>query len=74
MRQIDATAEAFPETEDAAPPGPGLLSRIADLLWQWRHRAESRRWLALMDPHQLRDIGLSTEDRAAEVRKPFWMP
>lgn len=73
MRRMDATAQGLPARE-AAPPRPGLVSRIADLLWQWRHRAESRRWLAEMEPHHLRDIGLTTGERAAEVRKPFWMP
>jgi uncharacterized protein YjiS (DUF1127 family) len=74
MRPIDATARRMPESRDTAPPRPGLLSRLADLLWQWRHRAESRGRIAEMSDYHLRDIGMTRLDAAAEARKPFWMP
>ncbi len=74
MRKIEAAAPSLPDCTPAASPGPSLPTRIADLLWQWQHRAMSRRWLAELDARQMRDIGLTPEDRSAEARKPFWTP
>ncbi|MFN7634278.1 MAG: DUF1127 domain-containing protein [Acetobacteraceae bacterium] len=74
MRKIEAAAPSLPDCTPAAPPGPSLPTRIADFLWQWQHRAMSRRWLAELDARQMRDIGLTPEDRSAEARKPFWTP
>lgn len=38
----------------------------------WRHRFRSRRDLADLDEHLLRDIGLDTVQVRSEVDKPFW--
>ena len=62
---------------------PHAASNLADSLvlsanralasvWAWRFRARSRRHLALMDDHQLRDIGLDRVTRDLEIGKPFW--
>ena len=40
------------------------------LAWNARHRM--RRDLARLDPHLLRDIGLTEGQALAESRKPFW--
>jgi uncharacterized protein YjiS (DUF1127 family) len=39
-------------------------------------RAEQRRQLAeiALDPHMLRDLGLTQYDAAREIRKQFWRP
>jgi uncharacterized protein YjiS (DUF1127 family) len=39
----------------------------------WQDRARSRRQLANLDDHLLRDIGISRADMTREVGKPFWM-
>lgn len=57
-------------------PTPGLPQR-ADL-WTtlraaWR-RQRTRRSLAELDAHMLKDIGISFAEAEAEVNKPFWMP
>lgn len=49
-----------------------LANRALASAWAWRFRARSRRQLARMDDHQLRDIGLNHAMRDAEIAKPFW--
>ena len=39
----------------------------------WRERSRSRRALAELDPHLLKDIGLSSYDARVESIKPFWV-
>jgi uncharacterized protein YjiS (DUF1127 family) len=38
----------------------------------WHHRHRSRRHLAALDDRELRDVGLTREDRRTECAKPFW--
>ncbi len=38
----------------------------------WYLNAQSRRLLAELDDHALKDIGLSRADVARECSKPFW--
>jgi uncharacterized protein YjiS (DUF1127 family) len=57
-------------------PSPGLPQR-ADL-WTtlraaWR-RQRTRRCLAELDAHMLKDIGISYAEAEAEANKPFWAP
>jgi len=49
------------------------LREIWDVLIQWQKRVESRRALSEMEPRQLRDIGLTRAQAAAEAAKPFWV-
>jgi len=49
-------------------PAPGVF---ADLQRAW-HRARTRRLLAEMTAHELRDIGVTPSDAQAEANKPFW--
>ena len=49
----------------AWPKARGLVS-------DWLARRRSRRTLAALDPHMLRDIGLTMQDAQAERAKPFW--
>lgn len=50
----------------------GAVIRISDTLHLWYERAVSRRRLASLDAHLLRDIGLTEADVWEEARKPFW--
>lgn len=60
----------------AAPDIAGTLLALANrglaVFAAWRFRVRSRRQLAVMDDHQLRDIGLDRFARDWEVGKPFW--
>jgi uncharacterized protein YjiS (DUF1127 family) len=70
----------MPAPTRAAPPAPltapfpttGLLARAVATVAGWRARARSRRRLADLPPHLLRDIGLDREAALAESRRPFW--
>lgn len=44
------------------------------LLNVWLERRRQRTMLARLDAHLLEDIGLSSEDVAREISKPFWRP
>jgi len=44
------------------------------LLSTWSQRRRSRRALAIMPDHLLRDIGLSHREALRESRKWFWRP
>ena len=44
------------------------------ILSEWRKRAASRRGLANLDDHLLRDIGVTRSDAERELMKPFWRP
>ncbi len=49
-----------------------MANRALAVLSEWRFRARSRKQLARMDAHQLRDIGIDVYDRDIETAKPFW--
>ena len=48
------------------------VSRLVEMMQEWRDRSRQRRHLASMDHHMLRDIGLSLADVEQETHKPFW--
>jgi uncharacterized protein YjiS (DUF1127 family) len=52
----------------AGPVAAALLATVAT----WRHRHRTRRQLAGLDLHALRDIGLGPEQARREAGKPFW--
>ncbi len=54
------------------PPVSRLLVALALTLARWDDRRRSRRALALLDGHLLRDIGLTEPRAATECGKPFW--
>lgn len=49
-----------------------VVTGIVALLLLWQRRADERLWLAQMDDHMLKDIGLSRADIIHETDKPFW--
>ena len=49
-----------------------LVAGITTTLAEWRRRARSRTELARFGEHELRDIGLSPDERWRECNKPFW--
>lgn len=49
-----------------------LLNRGKMMMMTWFERARSRRELAELPPHLLKDIGLTESDRFVESNKPFW--
>lgn len=63
-----------------AMPTAGLAARtyravpVLQVVSGWLNRHRSRRALAVLDEHLLRDIGLTTQDAFDELRKPLWRP
>ncbi len=49
-----------------------LLARSKEMVITWFERARTRRELAELPPHLLKDIGLTEADRFVESNKPFW--
>lgn len=56
----------------ALPPVSRLLVGLALTLARWDDRARSRRALSRLEPHMLRDIGLTDTARQTECHKPVW--
>lgn len=48
------------------------LAGLVHRLLAWRERARSRRLLAGLDDHVLRDIGIDRATVEREAGKPFW--
>jgi uncharacterized protein YjiS (DUF1127 family) len=67
------TIEALAALE-SKPAGRGavLLRMTLNALSDWRWRRRTRRQLARLDAHGLKDIGLSACDQWRECAKPFW--
>ena len=51
---------------------PAGLAKLRPLWRVWRRRVRSRRELAEIDDHMLRDIGLTRSVALTESAKPFW--
>jgi uncharacterized protein YjiS (DUF1127 family) len=56
----------------ALPSLARLFTGAAKAFGTWQARRVSRRALSLLDPHMLRDVGLTMQSRADETAKPFW--
>ncbi len=50
----------------------GLVDHVKTVCITWFERVRSRRELAELPPHLLKDIGLTEADRFNESTKPFW--
>ena len=48
------------------------IGRVPHTVRVWSERAASRRALATLNDHLLRDIGLTHGDVERELMKPFW--
>lgn len=73
--------DAFPHRRrgSAWPSAPGQPrpepSRLAALLQRMREAyrlSRSRKYLARLDDHGLKDIGVSRAEAEHEINKPFW--
>jgi uncharacterized protein YjiS (DUF1127 family) len=64
-------AARLPWDTDPNPRGRGPSGMFGDIQRAW-HRARTRRLLAEMNPHELRDIGVTPTDAETEANKPFW--
>ena len=65
-------AEVFALSSHPLPPLSRSLLRLTLIAVTWQMRRRTRRDLARMTDHTLRDIGLDPFAAAHEVAKPFW--
>ena len=66
-------ARMMPATIPASlPPMSRLLVAAGLTLAAWETRRRGRHALARLDDHLLRDIGLTPDCRAEELRRSFW--
>ena len=56
----------------ALPVAAQFAIHAAFVLATWADRRKSRRILGRLDPHELRDIGLTKQQAADESQKAFW--
>ncbi|WP_241427551.1 DUF1127 domain-containing protein [Fertoeibacter niger] len=54
------------------PPFARVAFNVALVILAWEERRQSRRHLARLDKHMLRDIGMTLREAEDEVAKPFW--
>ena len=68
-RTLSSSSMFKQHTSDAS----GLLPlRALATLLLWQRRVSSRRELARLDERLLADAGISLNERAEEISKPFW--
>lgn len=67
MQSVLSRKNAFLRVETRQPLWNGLL----EVILGWQRRAQSRRELARLSYHDIKDIGYPA-DAAAEQNKPFW--
>ena len=73
--------DPFPDRSRAVP-GPSRadyvrtittwISKVLFLPLVWQRRYLERQALANFEDHRLEDVGLTREDVAREIAKPFW--
>ncbi|WP_145103726.1 DUF1127 domain-containing protein [Cereibacter sediminicola] len=54
------------------PPLARALFGLGLLVLRWEERRQTRLGLSRLDPHLLRDIGLTARAAEIEASKPFW--
>ena len=54
------------------PPVATVFVALAVAVTAWEERRSTRKALARLDGHMLRDIGLDARDASLETEKPFW--
>lgn len=70
MFALSRPQETAPTAAHPAVAAQSLTLLATALLW--RRRAKTRSQLARLSERQLQDVGLTLEQRSAEIAKPFW--
>lgn len=54
------------------PPVANAVFALAVTVMKWEQRHQTRRALMRLDPHLLKDIGVSAQVAEVEYKKAFW--
>ncbi|HEX9858654.1 MAG TPA: DUF1127 domain-containing protein [Paracoccaceae bacterium] len=54
------------------PPLSRLAFGLAHAVLTWETRRQGRLALARLEPHLLRDVGITVQEASIEAEKPFW--
>ncbi|MFZ5963751.1 DUF1127 domain-containing protein [Thalassococcus sp. BH17M4-6] len=63
---------AFLGNETALAPQAAVALYVAVVLTKWSTRYRTRRALAKLDPHLLKDVGITPAEARAEAARRFW--
>lgn len=63
---------AYLDRQNVVPVLARLAIAVAVAVTLWNLRRRSRAALAVLEPHLLKDIGLTPEDARAEAQRRFW--
>lgn len=66
------TSSTLIQTALPLPPIARVAFGVANAILGWETRRLTRRRLATLDPHLLKDIGIDAISAAREAEKPFW--
>jgi uncharacterized protein YjiS (DUF1127 family) len=77
LKNSPTTASLFDDRSATRPPlridhWRVWIIAIISIVVLWLERGRSRRALATLDDHQLRDIGVTRAEARLESAKPFW--
>ena len=63
---------AYLSRQNAVPATARLAIGVAVTVTKWHVHARTRRDLRDLEPHLLRDIGLTADQARTEAKRPFW--
>lgn len=70
--QTPASHLAYLTAQNRIPAASVIALRIAVVLSKWAERRRSRLALRQLDPHLLRDVGLTPAEAEYEAWRVFW--
>ena len=71
-RSLPAAQLALLRDHASLPSAARVLIVLAVVATQWDRNRRTRKTLKYLDPHLLRDIGLTSSAAQEEADKPFW--
>lgn len=63
---------AYLSRQNTVPATARLAIGIAVTVTKWHVHARTRRDLRALEPHLLRDIGITADQARIEAQRPFW--
>lgn len=63
---------AFLDSQNTMPTVARLFILSAVVVTKWSLRSRTRATLGRLDPHELRDIGVTPSQARTEADRPFW--